>query len=126
MKYLTAVQVLFIHNRVIDETGGRHGVRDLGLLESAVSRPRAAFAKRDLYPTLLHKAAALMESLIKNHPFIDGNKRTAVTSAGIFLGMNGHALEASQRELVDFAIEQASGRAGLDYALEWFKKHTDR
>jgi death-on-curing protein len=80
VKYLSATQVLFVHSRLIDTTGGAHGIRDLGLLQSAVSRPKATFGGKDLYPDIFHKAAALMESLVKNHPFIDGNKRTAITS----------------------------------------------
>ena len=124
MRYLTAEQVLFIHSRIIDETGGMHGIRDLGLLESAVSRPHATLTNKYLYPTSFHKAAALMESLIKNHPFIDGNKRTAITSAGIFLQINGYLLKASHNELVDFAIAVATGQADFAYMVAWFKKHT--
>jgi death on curing protein len=123
VKYLTAEQVLFIHSRIIDETGGMHGIRDLGLLESAVSRPRATFRNKDLYPTSFHKAAALMESLVKNHPFIDGNKRTAITSAAIFLQMNGYLLKASNNELVDFAVLVAAGQADFNYEVAWFKDH---
>jgi death-on-curing protein len=124
VKYLTAEQVLFIHSRIIDETGGMHGIRDLGFLESAVSRPRATFRNKDLYPTSFHKAAALMESLVKNHPFIDGNKRTAITSAAIFLQMNGYLLKASHNELVDFAVLVAAGQADFNYEVAWFKKNT--
>jgi death-on-curing protein len=123
VKYLTAEQVLFIHSRIIDETGGMHGIRDLGLLESAVSRPRATFRNKDLYPTSFHKAAALMESLVKNHPFIDGNKRMAITSAAIFLQMNGYLLKASHNELVDFAVLVAAGQADFNYEVAWFKEH---
>ncbi len=85
MRYLSAEQVLFIHARVIDETGGAHDVRDIGLLQSAVARPKATFGGKDLYADVLSKAAALVESLARNHPFVDGNKRTAIISTGIFL-----------------------------------------
>jgi death on curing protein len=71
--YLTAEQVLFIHARLISETGGEHSVRDLGLLLSALACPQATFDEQDLYPDLFSKAAALMESLIGNHGFLDGN-----------------------------------------------------
>ncbi|MBI5639813.1 MAG: type II toxin-antitoxin system death-on-curing family toxin [Nitrospirae bacterium] len=124
MKYLTAEQVLFIHSRIIDETGGSHGLRDVGLLESAVSRPKATYGNEDLYPTLSHKAAALMESIVKNHPFLDGNKRTAITSAGIFVQMNGHLLEASQKELVDFTLALATKKAAFEMAVKWFRTHS--
>ena len=83
MIYLTPEQVLFIHSRLVAETGGSHGVRDLGLLESAVARPRATFDGKELYPDLFTKTAVLMDSLINNHPFLDGNKRTGITAAGL-------------------------------------------
>ena len=124
MKYLTEEQVLFIHSRLIDETGGVHGVRDLGLLQSAVSRPKATFGSEDLYPDICHKAAALMESLIKNHPFIDGNKRTAITSAGIFLQRNGYILETAQRQLEQFTLSVVTGKASFEDAVKWFRKYS--
>ena len=124
MKYLTEEQVLFIHSRLIDETGGVHGVRDLGLLQSAVSRPKATFGSEDLYPDICHKAAALMESLIKNHSFIDGNKRTAITSAGIFLQRNGYILETAQRELERFTLSVVTGKASFEDAVKWFRKYS--
>lgn len=124
MNYLTPEQVLFIHSRLIDETGGMHGIRDLGLLESAVSRPQAAFNNEDLYPAICHKAAALAESLIKNHPFIDGNKRTAITSTAIFLQINGQTLKASQQELVDFTLAMATSKSYFDQAVLWLNKYS--
>lgn len=126
MRYLTAEQVLFIHSRLIDETGGAHGIRDLGLLQSAVSRPKATFGSEDLYPDIFHKAAALMESLIKNHPFIDGNKRTAVTSAGIFLQSNDYYLKTTQKELELFTIKSATSKISFEDAVEWFEKYSLR
>lgn len=123
MKYLTPEQVLFIHSRIIDTTGGAHGVRDLGLLQSAMSRPRATFGGKDLYPDLFHKAAALFQSLVKNHPFVDGNKRTAIAAAGLFLKMNGYALETSQRELEKFALGMATGRITFEDAALWLRKY---
>lgn len=124
MKYLTAEQVLFIHSRLIDETGGSHGIRDIGLLQSAVSRPMATFGGEDLYPDIFHKVAALMESLIKNHPFIDGNKRTAISSTGIFLRMNGYSLETSQKELEGFTLDMATGKVSAADAAKWFKQYS--
>jgi death on curing protein len=124
MKYLSAEQVLFIHSRIIDETGGSHGLRDLALLQSAVERPCSTFGSEDLYVSLFNKAAALMESLIKNHPFIDGNKRTAITAVGIFLQLNDYALEASQKALVDFAVSFTTKKVSFDRAVKWFKEHS--
>ena len=126
MKYLTAEQVLFIHSRLIDETGGSHGIRDVGLLQSAVSRPMATFGGEDLYPDIFQKAAALTESLVKNHPFIDGNKRTAISSTGLFLRINGYNLETSQKELEDFTLKLATGKIPLDDAARWFKRYSQK
>ena len=95
MNYLTAAQVLFIHARLIAETGGATGLRDLGLLEDAVTRPQATFDGADLYPDRWAQAAALMASLVQSHPFVDGNKRVGVTAAGIFLQRNGLRLTAT-------------------------------
>ena len=92
MQYLSPEQVLFIHARLIAETGGEHGVRDIGLLQSAVARPKATFDNKELYPDVANKAAALMESLINNHPFVDGNKRTGITAAVLFLRINNYGM----------------------------------
>jgi death-on-curing protein len=123
VKYLSPEQVLFIHSRIIDATGGAHGLRDIGLLQSAVSRPRATFNGKDLYKDLFHKAAAVMQSLAVDHPFIDGNKRTAITSAAVFLTLNGRVLEATRGELVAFAVAVAVGLPFHDIAA-WFRGHT--
>ncbi len=124
MRYLSAEQVLFIHSRLIDETGGSHGIRDVGLLQSAVGRSKATCDGKDLYPDIFQKVAALMESLIKNHPFVDGNKRTAITSAGILLQMNGFIIETSQKELERFTLSMAHGKIPVEDAAEWFKRNS--
>ena len=121
MKYLTAEQVLFIHARLIAETGGEHGVLDIGLLQSAVARPQASFDGQDLYPGLFSKAAALLESLIGNHAFVDGNKRTAITAVGLFLRLNGYRLAASNQELEDFTLQCAQHLVSLDQMIQWCK-----
>lgn len=126
MRYLTAEQALFIHSRIIDETGGAHGVRDVGLLQSAVSRPRATFGGHDLYPDMISKAAALMESLARNHPFLDGNKRTAIAAMGVFLSINGLRLETTQKELERFALNTAVKKLSNEEAAAWLKKHVTR
>lgn len=126
MDYLTPQQVLFIHYRLIEATGGSHGVRDLGALQAAVARPKATFEGDDLYPDLFAKAAALMESIIKNHPFVDGNKRTAITAAGIFLQRNGCRLQAAQDELYRFTMAMAAGSAKVKDAEEWIRAHANR
>ncbi|HLA47883.1 MAG TPA: type II toxin-antitoxin system death-on-curing family toxin [Nitrospinota bacterium] len=124
MNYLTTEQVLFIHYRLIEETGGSHGIRDIALLQSAIARPQASFDNNDLYPDLFTKAASLMHSIIKNHPFVDGNKRTAITAASIFLQRNNYTLTASNRELERFTLQIASEDVKLEEVAVWFKKHS--
>ena len=122
MKYLSVEQILFIHFRVIEETGGSHGVRNMAALLSAAARPRATFDQRELYPDIVDKAAALLESLIGNHPFVDGNKRTGVTAAGVFLRQNGYHLAASNPDLVELAMGIAQSRYGLDDIKTWLRE----
>jgi len=125
MIYLTPEQVLFIHARLISETGGEHGVFDLGLLQSAVARPQATFDRQDLYSNLFAKAAALLESLIGNHAFVDGNKRTAITAAGLFLHLNGYRLNANNQEVVAFTIACAQNEVSLDQMSIWLESHSE-
>jgi death-on-curing protein len=122
--YLTATQVLFIHARLIDTTGGGHGVRDLGLLESAVARPQATFGGEELYPDLFHKAAAFMESLALNHPFVDGNKRTAITAASLYMLQNGRRLQTTNEALEQFTLVVVNERPSLDVIAAWLQTHT--
>lgn len=120
-EYLTPEQVLFLHSRLVSETGGAHGVRDLGMLLSALGRPQATFEDKELYPDLFTKTAALMDSLVRNHPFVDGNKRTAITSAGIFLWINGYQLTVENREMVRFTLACAQSQLSLEEIAEWFQ-----
>ena len=124
MEYLTFAEVLLIHARLIQRTGGRDGVRDAGLVESAVARPQATFGETDLYLDVWSKAAALMHSLIRNHPFVDGNKRTALTAVAIFLELNGHPLTASNNEVLAFTQRAAAGGMEVAEMAEWLKGHT--
>jgi death-on-curing protein len=124
MNYLTPEQVLFIHSRLVTETGGSHCLRDLALLESAVARPRATFDSKDLYPDLFTKAAALMDSLINNHPFLDGNKRTGITATGLFFRINGWKLTASSEELVACTIRVAVEGLEIDELANWLRAKT--
>ncbi len=124
MNYLTPEQVLFIHYRLIEETGGCQGIRDIALLQSAVSRPMATFDNNDLCPDLFSKAAALMHSIIKNHPFVDGNKRTAITAASIFLLRNGYSLKTSNKALERFTLKVVNEYVELQAIAKWFKKYS--
>ena len=122
--YLSAEQVLFIHARLIAETGGDHRIRDLGMLLSAVGRPKASFDERDLYPDLFSKGAALMESLIRNHPFMDGNKRTGITAAGLFLRQNGYRLTAGNSDLAAVTLSVAQSQADLEALSAWLQEYS--
>lgn len=126
MKYLTPQKVLFIHDQVVKRTGGSHGVRDIGLVESAVYRPQATFDREDLYKTIFDKVAALLQSLLKNHPFVDGNKRTALTSAGLFLSLNGYKLINAKKEEVEFAIKVDNEHLDIEEISNWLQKHSKK
>ena len=124
MNYLTPEQVLFILSRLVTETGGSHGLRDLTLLESAVAGPRATFDSKELYPDLFTKATTLMDSLINNHPFLDGNKRTGITATGLFLRINGWVLTASSEELVACTMRVAVEGLEIDELANWLRAKT--
>ena len=123
-RYLTIPQLLFIHARLIDETGGAHGLRDLGALKAASARPQATFANQEMYPDLFSKAAALLDSLVNNHPFIDGNKRTGITAAGLFLRQNGYRLTATNPELEAFTLAVATQRQDIAELTPWLQAHS--
>jgi len=124
VEYLTPAEVLLLHAWLIERTGGSGGVRDMGLLESALARPQATFGQDELYPDLWSKAAALMHSLIRNHPFVDGNKRTALAATGIFLELNGYALTASNEAVLEFTRQVAVGEMALAEMAAWLEAHS--
>jgi death on curing protein len=123
-QYLTPEQVLFLHSRLITETGGGQGIRDLGMLLSALGRSQATFDKKELYPDLFSRAAALMDSLVRNHPFVDGNKRTAITAAALFLRFNGLRLVVENAEMVRFTLACAQSQSSLDEITDWFRQYS--
>jgi death-on-curing protein len=98
MRYLTLGEVLELYHRIIRQSGGSQGIRDLGALESALAQPRMTFGNQELYPTVVEKASALGFSLIKNPPFVDGNKRTGHAAMETFLVLNGFEIDASVDE----------------------------
>lgn len=122
MKYLAIEEVLLIHERILAKFGGAGGLRDWGLLDSAVNRPRAAFEGRELYPDLFTKAAALGHSLVLNHPFIDGNKRTAWEAMKRFLGENSVRLRAPAKEIVELMLRIEDKSLGVEQIAEWLKE----
>lgn len=124
--FLTLEQVLAIHYDQVERYCGSHDVRDLALLESATQRPEASFMGEDLYPTIFDKAAALMHSLLLNHPFIDANKRTGTVSTASFLHFNGYDLKVSQNDLVEAALSVESKKWNLEQISRWLKEHSTK
>lgn len=124
MNYLYPNQILFLHSRVIETSGGSQGVRDQGLLESAVYRPQAFFGGADLYPEIFSKAAALGHSIIKNHPFVDGNKRTGFEAMRLFLRLNGMDLRADEDQKYEFVMKISSDREMDEHRIaQWLERH---
>ena len=119
MRYLTLSEVLEIYRRVMQQSGGLIGIRDLGTLESAVAQPRVTFDGAELYPTLAEKASALGFSIIQNHPFIDGNKRTGHAAMETFLVLNGHHIRASVDEQVEIVLQVASSALPRESFTDW-------
>ncbi len=106
--------------------GGKNGVRDFTLLHSAIERPKATFAGHFLYSTIWLKAAALFHSLVKNHGFYDGNKRTAFFSTMLFLNKNGHLLRPPKKELVRFTLEIDVSNLNIETITHWLQKHSQK
>lgn len=120
---LTEQQVLAVHSRMIEMTGGSDGVRDRSLLDSALNAPFQTFDGKEIYPALLSKAAVMCRSIISNHPFVDGNKRIGIHVMLIFLELNGIELQYSQNELIELGLGVASGQLSSDDILKWLIEH---
>ncbi len=123
MKTLNKAQILMLHDQLIAETGGASGLRDNGMLESALTAPFQSFAETELYPSLSQKAARLCFGLVKNHPFVDGNKRIGTHAMLVFLAINGVYLSYTQQELSDVILLLAAGEIGYDELLKWIIVH---
>lgn len=124
MTIFTVRQILLLHERMIQQFGGASGVRDIGMLESAIARPFATFGGDDLYPDFFMKVGAFIQSIVKNHPFLDGNKRTAFAGAVILLQTNGFSIDIPEEEAVSFMISVANKNLSVDEIASWLKKHT--
>lgn len=121
MLYLSLIDILDLHARVIDLAGGASALRDLGVLQSALAQPRTTFGGSELYPTLEEKATALMFSLIQNHPFIDGNKRLGYAAADAFLVLSGFHLAASLDDAERIVVGVASGQVSREALVTWIR-----
>ena len=125
MKYLTQDQVVRLHQALIETSGGSLGIRDERMLGSVLKTPLQTFDKSELFPSLLDKAARLAFGLIKNHPFIDGNKRIGTHAMLIFLALNGITLSYNDEDLIDIILKVASNQANESDLYQWIENHQE-
>ena len=123
MRYLSLGEILELHDKIIDVSGGARGIRDMRALESAINQPRLTFNQIDLYADVVTKAAALCFFLVMNHPFIDGNKRVGHAAMETFLILNGFEIEASVDEQEPVILELASGKLTREIFTAWLNDH---
>ncbi len=123
MRFLTLTEVLELHRRAIVQAGGAEGVRDLGLVESAVVQPQMTFAGTELYPTIEAKAAAICFSLVKNHPFVDGNKRVGHAAMETFLALNGFELASEVDDAERTMLSLAADTLSREELVAWICAH---
>jgi death-on-curing protein len=123
MRFLALGEVLALHQRILAASGGTPGVRDLGGIASAVSQPKVSVGGQDAYPTLIDKATALGFSLIRNHGFLDGNKRIAHAAMEVFLIMNDIEISASVDEQERFMLSLAAGQVSRESLAEWLRSN---
>lgn len=123
--YLTAEQVELIHAGVLAKSGGLFGTREHGVLAGLESSPRQSVFGKELHPTLFHKAAAYMRTIINQHPFLDGNKRTGMMSGFTFLEVNGYRITASDDEVFEYALSIATEKPEGDSIALWLEEHSE-
>ena len=126
IKYLSEAEVVAINEEMISKYGGLHGVRDLGLLSGALGRMQTSVFLKDAYKTIFDKAAALFHSIIKNHPFLDGNKRTSLFSAVLFLELNGWVVKFNRKEAVQFTLKAHNEDYSVEQISKWLKEHSKK
>lgn len=126
MKFVAIDEVLLIHDLMLDVGRGRAGVHDFGLLHSAIERPKAQFRGKHLYNSIWFMAAALLQSLVKNHPFEDANKRTAFFSAMRFLRLNGYVLNPPKRRAITFMVNVDIANTDIEDISIWLEKYSKK
>lgn len=124
MKNITLEHIIELHVLVLQQTGGGEGLRDLGRLNSVIASQTQEVFGEELYKGIFEKAAALARGIVADHPFVDGNKRTALLSAAVFMDINGHELTAKTGELEDFAVRIAVEHLEVPAIASWFKTHS--
>ena len=123
MRYLTYDEVINLHQRIIQQSGGAGELRDEGAVKSAVDQPRMTFGGEELYTTLIAKASAIGFSLIQNHPFVDGNKRIGHAAAEVFLLLNGEEIDATVDEQESIILQIAAGVLKREDFATWLAEH---
>jgi len=126
MKYIAAEEILLIHHRLIERYGGLHGTRDLSPVKSVSLAPAQHVFGEEQYKTVFEKAAVYARNIITDHPFHDGNKRTGITTAAMFLEKNGYSLRAKRGEIEDFAVKIAISKLSIDTIATWLKQNTSK
>ncbi len=126
VKFLTEGEVIAVNEEMVSQYGGLHGVRDLNLLRIAVGRPQMSVAFQDAYKSIFDKAAALFHSIINNHPFLDGNKRTSLFSAVLFLEYNRWKVEFRRKEAVKFTRRAHNQDYTVEQISKWLKEHSSK
>lgn len=121
---ITLSEIIQLHDLSIKKYGGSHGVRDVGLLDSAIARPYQTFGGEYLYTSIYEKAAAIAESLIINHPFVDGNKRTGFLAMFTILRKENIMLKSGDAETYQFVIDISTGKIRFDDIVTWLKNNT--
>ena len=124
MLAFTIEELLFLHFKIIEDFGGSHGVRNESRLASAIASPWQTAFGEELYPSIFEKAAVYIRSIIGDHPFIDGNKRTAITAGVLLLARHGVKLSAPPKDLEDFAVQVAVEHLDIPAIAAWLKTHT--
>lgn len=123
MTKLTKEQIILLHTQLIQETGGSNGIRDEGLLDSALHAPFQSYAGIDSFPSIQQKAARLGFGLVKNHAFIDGNKRIGAHAMLVFLALNGIELEYTQKDLANTILKIAASELSFEGLFQWIIEH---
>jgi death-on-curing protein len=126
LKRISVPDLVWLNITVVRQTGGSSGVRNAGSLEAVVARPYGGYGEVELFPTPFDKAAALMESVIQHHPFVDGNKRTGLLAGAALLYLAGYDFAAPRNEMVEVAVALAEHKIGTEELSRWFEAHTEQ
>lgn len=124
IQYLSEAEIIAINLKMVSKYGGLHGVRDIHMLRLAIGRPQMSVAFQDAYKTIFDKAAAMFHSIINNHPFLDGNKRTSLFSAILFLKYNRWTVESTRKEAVKFTGKAHNEDYSVEQISKWLKEHS--